>query len=151
MAYSVVYDVLSIVNDKPVKNLYMLRKLLPQQSLKLLKWWAPTMTVSDSVLQHRSLSVCRYWKWSVLWNGKGLACETSRSQAISSYPPYHHSTNGEVEIFVQHRSRSRRELYKRISVTFCYTIEVLLIPGKLLLRLCLVETSRPEWISCIRS
>ena len=53
----------------------------------------------------------------------------------------------------KHQCRSIMELYRRISVNFCFTIEALPIPllERLQLRSCLVETSRPEWISCIHS
>ena len=54
---------------------------------------------------------------------------------------------------LKHQCRSIKELYKRISVNFCYTIEVFLIPllERLLLRSRLVKTSRPDWISCIHN
>lgn len=78
--------------------------------------------------------------------GNGIKC--------TLIAPYHPSSNGEAEKFVQTFKtviRKAKGALKKTAVSFCCATAVLPLPllGKLLLKSCLAETSRPHWTSCI--
>ena len=67
--------------------------------------------------------------------------------------PYHPSTNGEAERFVKTLMQKHKGPLQKNLCQFQlhYQSTPYTATGKLLLRSCLAETSRPEWISCIPS